>query len=303
MAYTAETPLSQIAEDLGVSVSALVESIKGLVPKPAPVPTPSPEPAPSPVTPPAPKERPWVWASVGSPVDSNKSRNTPGSVRHIQDVLKTEFPVANWGDEHGVYWGPKTQQGYRWWQEKLFGAGPDADGFVGKTSLTKLAEKYKFDIKGDFPVPYTVEPAHNYARTTYGGYRVNQRTKVMLQYAASVYGGSINITQGSYNAGGVSASAGTHDGGGVVDISVSGLSSSQRNNLCLALRKVGFAAWIRTPSEGFVYHIHACAIGDREMASSARSQVRDYFNHRSGLVSNAYDSMAHPYPSWVNKYK
>lgn len=295
MAYTDKTTLSEIAEDLGISVDELEEHIKTEVPKPT---------TPAPATPSAPAARPWVWASVGNKYDKGQSRNTPNSVKAIQDALKKKFPVAWWGDEYGVYWGPKTQQGYRWHQEVMFGKGSDSDGFVGKTSLTKLAQEYGFDIRGDFPKPpANVEPAHNYTRTTYGGYRVNQRTKDMLTTASGIFGGSFSITQGSYNAGGVSASAGTHDGGGVVDISVSGMSSSSRLNLVQALRKAGFAAWLRTPSEGFVYHIHACAIGDREMASSARSQVRDYFNNRSGLVSNAYDSSPHPYPSWANKYK
>ena len=117
------------------------------------------------------------------------------------------------------------------------------------------------------------EPAHNYDRVTYGGRTVNYRTKEMLEQAARIFGRTNGwvITQGSYNKG-VGASAGTHDRGGVVDISVSGWSSATRSDAVQALRKAGFFAWLRTPAQGFAYHIHAVAIGDRELSPAARDQ-------------------------------
>jgi hypothetical protein len=118
----------------------------------------------------------------------------------------------------------------------------------------------------------------------------------MLKQAEALSGQTITLSQGSYNSG-VSASAGTHDGGGVVDI------ASSNSALCQALRKVGFAAWIRTPSQGFAYHIHACAIGDREMASGAKNQVQSYFDGRNGLAGNGSDTNPpRPWPAWANKY-
>lgn len=149
------------------------------------------------------------------------------------------------------------------------------------------------------------EPAHDYRRVTYGGRTVNVRTKILLERTRVALGGKheIPLFQGSYNKG-VKASAGTHDGGGCVDINTSGYNV---NALLRELRKAGFAAWYRTPAEGFSYHIHACAIGDREMASIARSQVRAYFNGRNGLANNGRDtapaSVGRPYPAWAAKYK
>jgi hypothetical protein len=131
---------------------------------------------------------------------------------------------------------------------------------------------------------------------------VNKRTKVLLERAAQIYGANFTLTQGSYNKGGVAASAGTHDGGGVVDINVSSMSSSQRLRLVQALRMAGFAAWLRTPAEGFAYHIHACAIGDKDMASLAESQVQSYFNGRSGLRSNLRVTDPLHWPNWADKY-
>jgi hypothetical protein len=145
------------------------------------------------------------------------------------------------------------------------------------------------------------EPAHDYTRTTHGGKTVNQRTKVMLQRAEKLYGKPIKLTQGSYNKG-VAASAGTHDGGGVVDVSTYGLDSSGRFALAMALRKAGFFAWVRTPNQGFAYHIHAVAIGDRGLASLAKKQQTQGFQDRNGLANRGKDTAPDPHPKWIDKY-
>lgn len=146
------------------------------------------------------------------------------------------------------------------------------------------------------------EPIHNYSRVSYAGKIVNYRTKLMLDTAAKIYGRGNGwvLTQGSYNRG-VSASAGTHDGGGVVDISVNGMTSAERKLAVQALRKAGFFAWLRVPP-AFSYHIHAVAIGDRELSSAARSQVAQGFADRDGLARRGPDPDPDPYPTWVDKY-
>jgi hypothetical protein len=145
------------------------------------------------------------------------------------------------------------------------------------------------------------EPAHDYNRTAYGSRTVNWRTRTMLERAAALHGKGFTLTQGSYNSG-VAASAGTHDGGGVVDVSVSGMDSTGRYNAAMALRKAGFFAWIRTPAQGFAYHIHAVAIGDKEMSSGAKSQQVQGFQDRDGLARHGADTAPDPYPTWVDKY-
>src|SRR5690606_1750144 len=96
--------------------------------------------------------------------------------------------------------------------------------------------------------------------------------------------------QGSYNTS-VGASAGTHSGGGAVDISVSGLSTSRRNSLVLELRKAGWAAWYRTPSEGpWSAHIHGIAMGDAEASPQAKDQMAAYKAGRNGLANNRPDT-------------
>lgn len=144
------------------------------------------------------------------------------------------------------------------------------------------------------------EPAHNYTRTTYGGATVNQRTRDMLEQAARIYGHAFTLTQGSYHPGSAS-SAGTHDGGGVVDVSVDGMTSAERDRAVQALRRVGFFAWLRTPPS-FAYHIHAVAIGDRELSPAAKRQVPQGFADHDGLADQGPDPAPDPYPAWTRKY-
>jgi LysM repeat protein len=161
----------------------------------------------------------------------------------------------------------------------------------------------------DLTVP---EPVHNYTKVTRDGCTLNKRTADMLDLAQKLVLGvpvPFDVMQGSYNAGGVSASAGTHDGGGAADLSVinDNLTTTQRNAMLRALREAGFAAWLRTPAEGFVYHIHAIAIGDRELSSGARAQVTDYFNGKNALANHGPDtapaSVGRPLATWGYKYK
>lgn len=143
-------------------------------------------------------------------------------------------------------------------------------------------------------------------RTTVDGKVVNVRTAQMLKRAEARLGMDLNVVQGSYNQGGVSASAGTHDGGGALDISVNGYSKETIDKVVRALREVGFAAWHRTENQGpWSEHIHAIALGDAELSSGAQSQVNDYLNGRNGLAGHAPDDgpRLNPIPRWPVKLK
>ncbi|HEY3480232.1 MAG TPA: peptidoglycan-binding protein, partial [Streptomyces sp.] len=154
------------------------------------------------------------------------------------------------------YFGTTTITAYSQYQKSLGYTGIDASGLPGKTSLEKLGDSR-----------YTVTNAVSAgSRISYRGVTINTRTKAMRLEAERLSGTTVSLTQGSYNPGGVDASAGTHDGGGAMDISVSGMSSTTRTNFIKALRRVGFAAWYRTPAQGFDYHIHAEAISDPDLS-------------------------------------
>lgn len=98
------------------------------------------------------------------------------------------------------------------------------------------------------------------------------------------------ILQGSYNHG-VGASAGTHDGGGAVDLSVSGFSDKFTRWVVKQGRLAGFAAWYRSPLPGvWSEHIHAIALGCKDAAPLAKTQMIEYRNGGDGLVGSAPDN-------------
>ena len=143
-----------------------------------------------------------------------------------------------------------------------------------------------------------LKPPDDYTRLTVNGWVLNRRTYAMLQHAAELYGGEIEITgyaitQGSYHDNGA-ASFGTHLGGGAVDLSVfrKGTYTILKSDippLLHALRLAGFAAWYRVADElypGSAYHIHAIAIGDKELSQPAQDQLTGpdgYFRGFSGI--------------------
>ncbi len=149
------------------------------------------------------------------------------------------------------------------------------------------------------PEPYGCQkPPEDYTRVQVNGSTLNQRTLSMLSHAQELYGGKLDltgtaITQGSYSHA-VSASFGTHDGGGAVDLSVLDpgtytVLSNDIDPLLHALRVAGFAAWLRQYGELYPdspIHIHAIAIGDRELSPAAQDQLTGpagYFRGLSGL--------------------
>lgn len=143
-----------------------------------------------------------------------------------------------------------------------------------------------------------------YDRVVWRGRVFNRRTVVMLEAVEKLLGDELTIFQGSYNSS-VGASAGTHDGGGAVDL---WCSSTPVARVVRVMRVVGFAAWFRPElwSGGkrvWGNHVHAIAIGDREMSLGARAQVVDYFAHRDGLKSHAHDPTWHPDPQDVFDYQ
>ncbi|GAA1602921.1 hypothetical protein GCM10009789_66190 [Kribbella sancticallisti] len=128
------------------------------------------------------------------------------------------------------------------------------------------------------------------ARIVWRGKALNRRTVAMVLAAEKIYRSQFRIIQGSYNKGGVPSSAGTHDGGGALDIDVVKKSPAQRRAVVLALRQVGFAAWLRTPAQGrWPYHVHAIAVGDKDLSRGAAIQVAEYRRKRNGLANRGKD--------------
>lgn len=160
------------------------------------------------------------------------------------------------------------------------------------------------------PTPVFYEPAgcwqppDDYTRVLINDLTLNTRTYTMLQQAALLYGGKIDVAgnaiiQGSYSDNDLEG-LGTHLGGGAVDILVTRSNSNyalftEIEPLIRALRVVGFAAWLREGEEtesGPMIYIHAVAIGDRELSPAAQEQLTGpagYLRGFDGLPVNGGD--------------
>lgn len=157
-------------------------------------------------------------------------------------------------------------------------------------------------------------PKANYARKVVNsdGDKLNMRTIQMMERAEYIMrnkfghkGFDFSVVQGSYS-GSVSASGGTHDKGGAIDFHTRSYGKGAVDDMVKSLRMAGFAAWSRgRGADSFDPHIHAIAIGDRELSPSASSQVQEYFNGGNGLVGSALDADRHlgrPVPDWAKRF-
>ncbi|WP_033343239.1 peptidoglycan-binding protein [Catenuloplanes japonicus] len=206
---------------------------------------------------------------------------TPGagpSVRLVETALRKRGLLdAAYEDGH---FGTRTVTAYAQWQRELGYSGIDASGLPGRTSLTRLGE-------GQFTLTRIVSAG---ARTSHQGFPVNERTLAMLRAAQARSALTFAVEQGSYSPGADPTSAGTHDGGGALDLDAEALTAARRTAAVTALRQVGFAAWLRTPSQGdWPLHIHAVAISDPDLSAPAQKQTGAYYEGRNGLANNAAD--------------
>lgn len=206
------------------------------------------------------------------------------SVKAVEQALAdAEHLDAKHVDGH---FGSATVTAYSAWQKSQGASGEAANGLPGTGTMKKLGDK------GGFTVTNTIDLGK---RTTVDGQTLNQRTADMLAEAEKISGVDLHLTQGSYEADGADASAGTHDGGGALDAATKNLSPDDRAKAVTALRQVGFAAWDRTGVGTFDPHIHAVAISDTDLDSSVwkkdrNRQIFDYYNGMDGLTKHGPDN-------------
>jgi hypothetical protein len=216
-------------------------------------------------------------------IDPRRAGNklTPGakaSVLLVEKALMARHLLdKKWVDGH---FGTTTVAAYAKYQKTLGYPGLAANGLPGKASLIKLGS-------GRFTVNRIIVPG---ARIQVGKFVINTRTQAMLTEAQRLLGRKLVLDQGSYNPGGDPTSAGTHDGGGVIDVDVKGMTSATRIKVAAALRRVGFAAWVRSPQQGnWPWHIHAAAISDTDLSPQAQNQIGDYYLGLNGLANHRPD--------------
>lgn len=143
------------------------------------------------------------------------------------------------------------------------------------------------------------------SRVDWRGVTLDARTRDMMVEVDRLVGSTVPIhpSQGSYSNGALSA--GTHSGGGAIDISVHGLSEPQILAIVRAMRTVGFAAWWRrSPEWSGAQHIHGIAVGCKDLNPIAAQQVvalRGGYNGLGHLGEGGRDrhaSMNLPVTSW-----
>lgn len=236
-------------------------------------------------------------------VPSLKVGSSGPKVKALQQHLKTLGFYKSTVD--GSY-GPVTKAAVQAFEKKH---GWTPDGIAGSRVQETAAKEAKAKPK---PSWQTVKaPPSDYRVVSFRGVKVNVRTRVMVERAESYMkamglSSKLSITQGSFS-NGVSASAGTHDGGGALDISIRGYSAANADKIVKAMRMAGFAAWRRGVNDTFSPHIHAIAIGDKRATQVAKNQVTEYFRGGDGLVGSKRDihltatghNIGRPVPNWA----
>jgi hypothetical protein len=95
--------------------------------------------------------------------------------------------------------------------------------------------------------------------------------------SAGIISNCVDIWQAGYNKGGVSASAGTHDRGGAIDV-------GQYSDAALRMwREWGWAMQARTRAQGFSPHGHGWPKGCTHLSSGGAYQASEWQNGRNGL--------------------
>ena len=129
-------------------------------------------------------------------------------------------------------------------------------------------------------------------RCIYHGKLMDYETAAFIMAAEARLGYDLTIVQGCYNPGGVKASAGTHDGGGVFDLAP--WDWQRKVRVC---RELGAAAWHRTAIPGlWGEHIHV-VIRNHPTLSLAAAQQQHYFDQKprkNGLAGEAVDPDQYP---------
>jgi hypothetical protein len=246
-----------------------------------------------------------LTASIRAQVKSGPG--SPNNLRAEPGLSGDRIGQIQPGEQFRVLAGPACADNYVWWQVDFGGTvgwTAEYDPVSGRYWLEPLTAPVD-PLLND--LDFCQEPPDDYTRIALDFAVLNARTLAMLDNATSIYharGGLLNfdfagaLMQGSYNAGGVAASFGTHDGGGAVDLSVRApvsraVMTEEIDPMLRALRLAGFAAWLRSENElhpGSPIHIHAIAIGDAELSESARAQIDGTFGYLRGYNGLPQDS-------------
>lgn len=131
------------------------------------------------------------------------------------------------------------------------------------------------------------------ARIPFRGVLLDQASIDAFLVAEKLTGWALPVMQGSWSTG-VTASAGTHAGGGAIDVGLRDADGNLRSAweqtwTVRNMRRAGFRAWRRTPEQGFAYHAHGILAGDPLVSSAAASQLAQWNAGLNGLADHGSD--------------
>lgn len=215
--------------------------------------------------------------------------NLDGHKKWVRDLVGKMWPGlamvvpsrADLGRKRAVGWGLTTMKPAD--ISTLKAASSDH-----KANVFDLAHVNVHPVKK--PPEHAPDP---FEKCTYNGALMDQKTKAFVQACEKALGYSLTILQGCYHPG-VSQSAGTHDGGGVID-----LAPFDWQNKVRTVRAKGAFGWHRTPIPGvWGEHIHFGIRNHGTLSPSAKAQQRDYDGDPplDGLADHARDNTWHPSP-------
>lgn len=235
-------------------------------------------------------DRMVVQAQVEPWTNTNSTLPGDEGIRQVQQALRARVG----GVVVDGHFGDQSRTAYAAWQRSLGYSGAGANGIPGPTSLTKLGA-------GRFEVARKIITG---GKVTFSGVTVNERTRAMLVAADGLVAWSFDVVKGSF-VGCDGNSACTHAYGGAVDL-VLDWGNDRGSKTVSALRRVGFAAWLRPANSSWNTHIHAIAIGDTDVHTQAADQVGDYYLGRDGLAGHAPDNLPSAYRvpfTWWEAYQ
>lgn len=131
-----------------------------------------------------------------------------------------------------------------------------------------------------------------FARVVYRGKLMDEKTKAFVQAMEERLGYELTVVQGCYNPGGVEASGGTHDGGGVIDLAA----YDWRTKVKVAADLGGFV-YHRVYVPGlWGEHVHLGIRDHGRLSSAAQRQQQDWdaTPPRDGLKYHAIWDGYHP---------
>lgn len=139
-----------------------------------------------------------------------------------------------------------------------------------------------------------------FERVVFRGKLMDNKTKAFLMEMEEKLGYELTVVQGCYNPGGVAQSGGTHDGGGVVDLTA----YDYRRKVKVAADLGAFAYYREYRPGLWGAHIHLGIRDHGRLSSAAQAQQRDWDNKPplNALADHAVWNGYHPGKQITFKY-